>query len=142
MNRRVRYVLGASVVVALTVGPAVDAAAAAGTFGSTTTRVSVKSNEAQVFSPSSLSAMSLDGNFVAFVSSAQNLVTGDTNGQQDVFLRNRVAGTTSRVSVGSGGNQANGLSDLPSISRDGRYVAFFSIATNLVSRERSSFTSR
>jgi len=133
MNRRVRYVLGASVVVALTVGPAVDAGAAAGTFGSTTTRVSVKSNEAQVFSPSSLSAMSLDGNFVAFVSSAQNLVTGDTNGQPDVFLRNRVAGTTSRVSVGSGGNQANGPSDLPSISRDGRYVAFFSMATNLVS---------
>lgn len=111
--------------VALTVGPAVDAGAALGTFGSTTTRVSVRSNEAQVFGPSSQSAMSLDGRFVAFVSGAQNLVTGDTNGKPDVFLRNRSAGTTIRVSVGSGGSQVNGRSDLPSISPDGRYVAFF-----------------
>ncbi len=77
--------------------------------------------------------MSLDGRFVAFASGAQGLVTGDTNGKPDVFLRDRVAGTTTRVSVTSGGGQGNGRSDLPSISRDGRYVAFFSQATNLVS---------
>ena len=132
MKQRMRYALGASAVVALAVGPAVDAGAASGTFGSTTIRVSVKSNETQVFAPSSQSEMSLDGRFVAFVSGAQGLVSGDTNGKLDVFLRDRVAGTTTRVSVGSGGSQGNGRSDLPSISRDGRYVAFFSEATNLV----------
>jgi Tol biopolymer transport system component len=132
MNQRVRCVLGASAVLALTVGPAAEAAAAVGTFGSTTTRVSVKSNETQVFAPSSQSEMSLDGRFIAFVSNAAGLVTGDTNGKPDVFLRDRVAGTTIRVSVASGGGQGNGRSDLPSISRDGRYVAFFSQATNLV----------
>jgi Tol biopolymer transport system component len=132
MRQRTRYALGASAVVALAVGPAVDAGAASGAFGSTTIRVSVKSNETQVFAPSSQSEMSLDGRFVAFVSGAQGLVPGDTNGKLDVFLRDRVAGTTTRVSVGSGGSQGNGRSDLPSISRDGRYVAFFSEATNLV----------
>jgi Tol biopolymer transport system component len=133
MNQTLRYALGASAVVVLVVGPAVDARAASGAFGSSTTRVSVKSNETQVFAPSSQSETSLDGRFIAFVSGAQGLVTGDTNGKPDVFLRDRVAGTTIRVSVGSGGGQGNGRSDLPSLSRDGRYVAFFSQATNLVS---------
>ena len=133
MKQRMRYALGASAVVALAVGPAVDAGAASGTFGSTTIRVSVKSNETQVFAPSSQSEMSLDGRFVAFVSGAQGLVPGDTNGKLDVFLRDRVAGTTTRVSVGSGGSQGNGRSDLPSISDNGRQVAFSSAASNLVS---------
>ena len=133
MTRTMRYALAASAAVALTVGSAAGAGAtASGTFGSTTTRVSVKSNETQVFAPSSQSEMSLDGRYTAFVSGAQNLVTGDTNGAQDVFVRDRLAGTTARVSVASGGGQGNGRSDLPSISRDGRYVAFFSVATNLV----------
>jgi Tol biopolymer transport system component len=77
--------------------------------------------------------MSLDGRYTAFVSGAQGLVAGDTNGAPDVFVRDRVAGTTTRVSVATGGGQGNGRSDLPSISRDGRYVAFSSTATNLVS---------
>jgi Tol biopolymer transport system component len=132
MTKKMRYALGAAAAAALTVGSATDAAAASGIFGSTTTRVSVKSNETQVFGASSQSEMSVDGRFVAFVSGAQNLVTGDTNGELDVFLRDRVAGTTKRVSVASGGSQGNGRSDIPSISRDGRYVAFFSEATNLV----------
>jgi Tol biopolymer transport system component len=128
-----RCALGAAAAAALMVGSATDAgAAAAGTFGSTTTRVSVKSNETQVFAPSSQSEMSRDGRYTAFVSDAQNLVAGDTNGAPDVFVRDRVAGTTTRVSVATGGGQGNGRSDLPSISRDGRYVAFFSEATNLV----------
>lgn len=132
MKTRMRYALGASAVVALTVGPALDAGAGSGTFGSSTTRVSVKSNEAQVFAASSQSEMSLDGRFVAFASGALSLVPGDTNGKPDVFLRDRVAGTTTRLSVASGGSQGNGRSDLPTISRDGRYVAFYSEATNLV----------
>jgi Tol biopolymer transport system component len=127
-----RCALGAAAVAALTVGSATDAGAASGTFGSTTIKISVKSNEAQLFAPSSQSEMSLDGRYTAFVSDAPNVVAGDTNGAPDVFLRDRVAGTTIRVSVATGGGQGNGRSDLPSISRDGRYVAFFSMATNLV----------
>src|SRR5829696_10193877 len=139
MNQRKRCALGASVVVALAVGP-VAGAAAAGDFGSTTTRVSVKSNETQTFGVSSQSEMSLDGRYVAFVSGGANLVTGDTNGKPDVFLRDRVAEKTTRVSVSSAEGQGNGRSDMPSISRDGRYIAFYSEATNLVSGDTNGRT--
>lgn len=132
MTARVRYLLAVPIAAVLTVGSAAEAAAQPGVFGSATTRVSVKSNEAQVFSPSSQSEMSIDGRFVAFVSSAATLVPGDTNGRPDVFLRDRVAGTTTRVSLTASDGQGNGRSDLPSISRDGRYVAFYSEASNLV----------
>jgi Tol biopolymer transport system component len=73
-----------------------------------------------------------DGRYVAFSSTATNLVPGDTNGQQDVFVRDLWNGTTERVSLGSGGAQANGASDYASLSADGRYVAFQSAASNLV----------
>ncbi len=59
-------------------------------------------------------------------------MAGDTNGSQDVFLRDRLAGATERVSVATGGGQANGDSFTPAISADGRYVAFHSLASNLV----------
>jgi Tol biopolymer transport system component len=77
-------------------------------------------------------ALSADGRFVAFRSSATNLVAGDTNGFQDVFLRDRLLGTTERVSVATGGAQGNGNSLEPALSADGRYAAFRSGATNLV----------
>ena len=78
-------------------------------------------------------AISADGRFVAFASAAQTLVGGDTNGQRDVFVHDRVAGTTERVSVATGEVQAeNGTSDSPRLSADGRFVAFRSAATNLV----------
>jgi Tol biopolymer transport system component len=101
-----------------------------------TERVSVSSSGAQgdgdsftfVYAP----ALSADGRFVAFTSNATNLVAGDTNGKPDVFVRDRVAGTTERVSVGSSGQQGDWNSVLPSLSSDGRYVAFLSLATNLV----------
>ena len=76
-------------------------------------------------------AISADGRYVAFVSNADNLVVGDTNGVQDVFVRDTIQGTTSRVSVDSNGAQANLSSSDPSISADGRYIAFDSAATNL-----------
>ena len=76
--------------------------------------------------------MSDDGRHVAFRSFASNLVPVDTNGTWDVFLRDTVAGTTQRVSMATGGTQANQESDLASVSRNGRYVAFYSNATNLV----------
>ena len=77
-------------------------------------------------------AISADGRFVAFMSNASNLVSGDTNGERDVFVRDRAQGTTERVSVATGGAQGIGSSGGPSISGDGRYVAFDSGAANLV----------
>jgi Tol biopolymer transport system component len=76
--------------------------------------------------------MSPDGRFVAFYCEANNLVPGDTNGVADIILRDRVAGITERISVDSGGVQANGWNAYPSLSADGRFVAFQSDATNLV----------
>lgn len=77
-------------------------------------------------------AISGDGRYVAFLSEAGNLVPGDTNDMDDVFVRDRKAGRTERVSVGPGGIQADGENSLPAISADGRYVAFPSWATNLM----------
>ena len=79
------------------------------------------------------SSISGDGRYVAFDSYASNLVTGDTNNQPDIFVRDRVAGTTKRISIGAGGLQSNGASSHPAISTDGHYVAFTSVASNLVS---------
>ena len=94
--------------------------------------VSVSSSEAQGSGVSFAPRVSPDGRFVVFESAAPNLVTGDTNGRTDIFLRDRQAGTTVRVSVGAGGVGGNFDSYLASVSADGRYVAFQSIASNLV----------
>ena len=99
-----------------------------------TTRISVSSSEAQADNGSYNPAISNDGRFIAFLSDATNLVSGDTNSFTDVFVRDVQAGTTTRVSVGPGGAQANQVSDsFLTISGDGRYIAFASDATNLVS---------
>jgi Tol biopolymer transport system component len=81
------------------------------------------------------STMSPDGRYVAFVSAATNLVAGDTNGIADVFLRDLQAGTTALASTGALTTNAYALSSsgAPDVSADGRYVAFYSSATNLVS---------
>ena len=76
-------------------------------------------------------AISSDGRYVVFESTATNLVTGDVNGRTDIFLRDRQASTTTRISVGPSGVEANGSSTQASLSADGRYVAFNSYATNL-----------
>jgi Tol biopolymer transport system component len=76
--------------------------------------------------------LSADGRFVAFDSEATNLVEGDTNHVTDVFVRGLQTGITTRVSVSSSGKQANYNSFFPSISADGRFVAFDSFASNLV----------
>jgi Tol biopolymer transport system component len=76
-------------------------------------------------------AVSGDGRSVAFASRASNLVSGDTNGQWDVFVRDLVLGVTERVSVTSAGDQANHFSFDPSLSHDGRFVSFVSLASNL-----------
>ena len=98
-----------------------------------TSRVSVSSTGAQGNNLGSFDAViSADGRYVAFRSFADNLVTGDTNGEIDIFVRDRVTGKTSRVNVSSAGVQGNNSSDIGSISADGRYVAFSSDADNLV----------
>jgi Tol biopolymer transport system component len=76
-------------------------------------------------------SVSADGRYVAFLSRAK-LVPDDTANKVDVFVRDRQSGTTTRVSVDSGGAQGNGDSSFPSISDNGRYVAFESDASNLV----------
>lgn len=78
-------------------------------------------------------SLSADGRYVAFHSSSSNLVSADSNGVIDVFVRDRQSGTTERVSVSSLGTEGNGESREPSISADGRFVAFFGSASNLVS---------
>jgi Tol biopolymer transport system component len=99
---------------------------------SSTQRVSVSSGGAEGNALSSGPAISPDGRYVAFYSDATNLVAGDTNLVRDAFLRDRQTGTTTRVSVSTGGVQGDALSSEPVVSADGRFVAFYSSATNLV----------
>ena len=99
---------------------------------SSTQRVSVSSGGAEGNGLSSGPAISPDGRYVAFYSDATNLVAGDTNLVRDAFLRDRQTGTTTRVSVSTGGVQGDALSSEPVVSADGRFVAFYSSATNLV----------
>ena len=98
----------------------------------TTERVSVDSAEAQTNDGSNEPSISADGRFVAFTSVATNLVAGDTNTASDIFVRDRQTGVTTRVSVNSAAGQANGTNREPSVSADGRFVSFHSLATNLV----------
>ena len=77
-------------------------------------------------------SISADGRYVAFESTSNNLVSGDNNGNGDVFVTDLVNGTTEIASLGISGNQGNSYSQKPSISADGRYVAFVTDADNLV----------
>ena len=97
-----------------------------------TQRVSVSSAGTAGDDFSVLAAISGDGRFVAFWSLASTLVPGDTNGTSDVFVDDRQAGTTERVSVTSGEEQANAGSGGAAITPDGRLVAFTSDALNLI----------
>ncbi len=98
----------------------------------TTTRASVSSTGSQGNGASYEAALSAGGGFVAFRSHASNLVSGDTNATDDVFVRDIQGGTTERVSKDSAGTQGNGFSGAPDVSSDGSFVAFRSVATNLV----------
>jgi Tol biopolymer transport system component len=104
----------------------------------TIVRVSVDPSGNPANGPCVYPSMSPDGRYVAFVGLATNLVSGDTNGRNDVFVRDRLSGTTDRVSTDSAGAQGNGDSAMPSISEGGRYVAFASGATNLVNGDTNS----
>ncbi|HEY1331134.1 MAG TPA: hypothetical protein VGH10_06630 [Actinomycetota bacterium] len=98
----------------------------------TTQRVSVSSTGAQGNGSSDDPSVSADGRYVAFVSTSSNLVQGDTNHVEDIFVRDLVAGTTERVSLNSAGQQGNSSTTITAISPDGNWVAFGSFATNLV----------
>lgn len=95
-------------------------------------RVSIDSTGTESGDESLEASISSDGRYVAFRSSASNLVADDTNGAMDIFVHDRQTNTTERVSVSSAGVQGNSGSRNPRISADGRYVAFSSGATNLV----------
>ena len=103
-----------------------------------TTRVSVDSSEMEGNSESGWPSISADGLFVSFYSPASNLVIGDTNGTLDTFLYDRQTSTIERISVASGGGQGNDVSGISSISADGRFVAFFSYASNLVAGDTNN----
>jgi hypothetical protein len=98
----------------------------------TTSRVSVASDGTQGDKGSSKPSLSADGRIVSFISTATNLVTGDTNNVEDIFVRDIKTNTTTRVSVSSDGKQSNGTSFKQALSADGRFVAFQSSASNLV----------
>jgi len=111
-----------------------------------TTRVSVSSTGMQANDRSYSPSLSSDGRFVTFQSYATNLVSGDTNGDvdpnegADIFVHDRQMGQTTRVSVSSAGVQGNNSSGSPSLSSDGRFVAFSSAANNLVAGDTNDTT--
>ncbi|MBK7642120.1 MAG: PD40 domain-containing protein [Planctomycetes bacterium] len=96
-----------------------------------TTRVSVGNTGNGANASSTGCYVSDDGHLATFSSSASNLVTGDTNQTDDVFVRDLVSGTTLRVSIDPAGNEGNGASSGASLTPDGRFVAFASFASNL-----------
>lgn len=105
-----------------------------------TARVSVSSDgsEGDGDSLSLGQTLSADGRYVAFDSDASNLVPGDTNGTFDVFVHDRQTGQTTRVSIASDGTEGNGFSGAPALSGDGRYVSFYSEASNLVPSDNNN----
>jgi Tol biopolymer transport system component len=105
---------------------------AAASAGQATTRVSVDSAGRQGNGGSNYPAVSPDARYVAFDSLASNLVPGDTNDREDIFVHDRATGVTERVSVDSSGNEGNGNSWHPAISADGQIVAFESDSANLI----------
>ncbi|MDP9275101.1 MAG: hypothetical protein M3O99_05860, partial [Chloroflexota bacterium] len=114
--------------------------AAAATAGANTTRVSVNSSGAAGTSDSRsfTQNMSSDGRYVVFASSSANFP--GANGQPQIYLRDRTAGTTTLVSVNQGGTvAANGGSSDPQITSDGRFVEFTSCATDLVAGDTNGF---
>jgi Tol biopolymer transport system component len=138
MRRPGRFISGAVIAAVATI---LVAATAESSSTPVTTRVDVSSAGQVPNQPGYGPAISATGRFVAFQSYASDLVPGDTNAAtsditygsgSDVFVRDRLTGTTRRVSVASDGSQGNDSSFGASISADGRYVAFTSVASNLV----------
>jgi Tol biopolymer transport system component len=96
-----------------------------------TARVSLRSDGTEANDNSRLPDISADGRYLTFASNASNLVSNDSNDARDIFVHDRQTGITQRVSVNSDGEQGNFDSDAPAISDDGRFITFYSFATNL-----------
>ncbi len=97
-----------------------------------TTIVSIATNGTQGNDSSFWPSITSDGRYIVYISYASTLVNGDTNGFGDIILHDRNAQETMRLSINTTGGEANNGSDVPAISRDGTYVAYKSLATNLV----------
>ena len=102
------------------------------TVAETTSRVSTASGGKDPNGPSSRPSISGDGRSVAFVSEASNLVRRDGNRQADIFLHDTSTGATELVSRRHDGRPASGASRLPTVSADGKTVAFQSLASDLI----------
>jgi Tol biopolymer transport system component len=105
-----------------------------------TSRVSVSARGIEGNDHSSLPAISADGRFVAFSSDADSLVPSDTNGRRDIFVHDRHTSEVELVSIDANGNQGNSHSYAPDISCDGRFVAYYSHADNLVPQDSNRVT--
>jgi len=100
-----------------------------------TTRVSVDSSGVEADGPSHNPRLSANGRYVVFQSAAENLVAEDGNEKIDIFLHDRKQGTTTRVSVGSAGEEAGADCIGATVSSSGRYVLFESVADDLVAED-------
>ena len=111
---------------------------ASGACAPTTTRVSVSSTGQEALGASLGPGISADGRFIVFESRADNLVTGDTNGAGDIFIRDACTGaagctpSTTRVSLTTSGAEANGANQDPVITPDARFVGWTTFAANLM----------
>jgi len=135
----VRRSISAGVMIFMFVSLMINPRAALAHVPGVTQRVSVDSLGNEGDGASGISAISADGRFVAFGSSATNLIAGG-NLPFGIFVHDRQTGTTEIVSVSSRGRQGEGLSSSPDISDDGRFVAFDSDAANLVRGDRNDIT--
>lgn len=103
-----------------------------------TERVSVSSEEVEGNGLSTFAVINSDGRYAIFESFASNLVSNDTNGKSDIFLRDRVLDITKRISLSSNNNEGNDDSVHPSVSSDGRWISFTSSANNLVANDTNN----
>jgi len=105
-----------------------------------TSRVSIDSVGNEANAPSNNAAVSANGRFVSFTSSASNLVAGDGNNHADIFVHDLTNGQTIRLSTAADGVEANGDSDYSALSADGRYIVYTSSASNLVTTDTNNLT--
>lgn len=110
------------------------------TAANSTEIISISTNGSISNGYSSEAAVSADGRYITFSSYADNLVAGDNNSCSDIFVHDRVLNTTKRISISNSGEESNGDSYGPSISSDGRYVAYTSYATNLVASDNNGYS--
>ena len=130
MSLRGVCVFRSSVLGAVCAGACVSAAS-----GQTTERFNVSSAGEEANENSSRASVSADGRYIAFASDARNLAPADNNGVEDVFVRDTQTGTTIRITINADGEEADDRSTRPSISGDGRFIAFYSDATNLIDND-------